>query len=86
MPRSALTQTERQWGQQLGVELRRIRGVRTAAEIALAAGVSLDTLRKLEQGGIPSPGFFLVARLARALDAPLPRLADHAMRSSRRRK
>jgi hypothetical protein len=35
----------------------------------------------LEQGGIPSPGFFLVARLAHVLDAPLNQLAADAMRN-----
>lgn len=86
MPRPALSDRERLQGEQLGAELRRLRGARTAADVANAAGVPLDTLRKLEQGGTPSPGFFLVARLARELGAPLNRLADKAMpRKGRRR-
>ncbi|TMS50401.1 helix-turn-helix transcriptional regulator [Mycobacterium sp. DBP42] len=79
MPRPALSDNDRQLGKRLGAELRRRRGARTAADVASAAGVPLDTLRKLEQGGTPSPGFFLVARLARELDMPLNQLADRAM-------
>ncbi|WP_081633301.1 helix-turn-helix transcriptional regulator [Mycobacterium sp. 360MFTsu5.1] len=86
MPRPALTEHERLQGEKLGAELRRLRGGRTAAEVSNAAGVPLDTLRKLEQGGTPSPGFFLIARLARELGIPLNQLADRAMRTERRRK
>ncbi|WP_111511327.1 helix-turn-helix domain-containing protein [Mycobacterium kyogaense] len=86
MPRPPLSDNDRQLGKRLGAELRRLRGVRTAADVASAAGVPLDTLRKLEQGGTPSPGFFLVARLARELDMPLNQLADKAMPRKRRRR
>ncbi len=85
MPRPTLTERDREWGRRLGAELRRLRGQRTAVEVANHAGVPLDTLRKLEQGGTSSPGFFLIARLAQVLDAPLPQLADKAMRPKRRR-
>lgn len=84
MPRPPLPERDRQWGRRLGAELRRLRGHRTAAEVADHAGVPLDTLRKLEQGGTSSPGFFLIVRLAQVLDVPLPQLADNAMRSKRR--
>ncbi|MBA0045117.1 helix-turn-helix transcriptional regulator [Mycobacteroides sp. LB1] len=85
MPRPMLSKDDRAQGKQLGDELRRLRGKRTAAEVADEAGVSLDTLRKLEQGGTPTPGFFLIARVARALDIPLNQLADKAMSGRRRR-
>lgn len=42
------------------------------------AGVSLDVLRKLEQGGVATPGFFLVAKIAMALRVPLDDLAAEA--------
>ncbi|WP_016888808.1 helix-turn-helix domain-containing protein [Mycobacteroides abscessus] len=86
MPRPALSDNDRLQGERLGAELRRLRGARTAADVSRAAGVPLDTLRKLEQGGTPSPGFFLVARLARELDMPLNRLADKAMPKRGRRR
>ncbi|MBN7315797.1 helix-turn-helix domain-containing protein [Mycobacteroides abscessus subsp. massiliense] len=86
MPRPLLSKDERAQGKRLGGELRRLRGNRTAAEVADEAGVSLDTLRKLEQGGTPTPGFFLIARVARALDTPLNQLADNVMSGGRRRR
>lgn len=86
MPRPTLLDAERARGERLGVELRRLRGRRSAAEVATAAGVPLDTLRKLEQGATCSPGFFLIARLAKVLDVELNYLADKAMsRKGRRR-
>ncbi|WP_158375168.1 helix-turn-helix domain-containing protein [Cellulosimicrobium cellulans] len=67
MPRPALTEEERANGRALGSVLRALRGSASAAQIAASAGVSLDTLRKLEQGAVAAPGFFLVVRLAGAL-------------------
>lgn len=71
-----LSEEERLRGQKLGAELRRLRGKRTAAEVARAADVPLDTLRKLEQGAVSSPGFFLIARLAHELNASLGEIAS----------
>ena len=85
MPRSALSDLDRRRGQLLGAELQRLRGPRTAAEVALGAGIPLDTLRKLEQGGISSPGFFLVAKLAQELGVPLGEIALKVMTKGRRR-
>jgi transcriptional regulator with XRE-family HTH domain len=44
--------------------------------VAIAAGISLDTLRKIERGAIAAPTFFTVAALARVLDLDLTALAD----------
>jgi len=40
-------------------------------EVAAASGVSVETLRKIESGRIPTPAFFTVASVAAALHLPL---------------
>ena len=65
MARQQLTHGDRARGRRLGDALRTARGQRSQAEVARSAEMSLDTLRKLEQGGTPTPGFFLVVVLAR---------------------
>ena len=75
MVRPPLTAAERDRGRRLGALLRAARGDRTPAEIATASGVSLEALRKIESGRVPTPAFFTVAALARALDVPLDELA-----------
>ncbi len=71
MPRARLTDEDRRRGIALGAAIQSWRGAESASLLALRAGVSVDTLRKIEQGGIPSPGFFLVARLADAMGVDL---------------
>ena len=60
-------------GRSLGALLRAARGDRSPAEIAAASGVSLEALRKIETGRVPTPAFSMVAALAGALDVPLDR-------------
>ncbi|MBB2924115.1 helix-turn-helix transcriptional regulator [Cellulomonas cellasea] len=79
MPRPALSPSERENGRALGAALKALRGTTTAAQIARAADVPLDTLRKLEQGGIPTPGFFLIVRLAAALGTTPNDLAEQTL-------
>jgi len=43
-------------------------------DVAAAAGVSAETLRKIETGRAPTPAFFTVAALAHALDLSLDEL------------
>jgi transcriptional regulator with XRE-family HTH domain len=74
--RTPLTPDERERGLALGQALQRARGRRNAAEVALRAGISLDTLRKIERGAIPTPAFFTVAALARVLEVNLVTLAE----------
>jgi transcriptional regulator with XRE-family HTH domain len=74
--RTPLTPDERERGVALGQALQRARGGRSAAEVALRAGISLDTLRKIERGAIPTPAFFTVAALARVLEVNLVALAE----------
>jgi transcriptional regulator with XRE-family HTH domain len=71
MVRAPLTDDQRQRGLALGRALQRARGSRSAAEVAQRAGISLDTLRKIERGAIATPAFFTVAALARVLDLDL---------------
>ncbi|MGW4464597.1 helix-turn-helix domain-containing protein [Micromonospora sp. NBC_01796] len=76
MVRTPLTEDERERGLALGRILQRARGTRSAAQVALRAGISLDTLRKIERGAIATPAFFTVAALAEVLDLDLNDLAD----------
>jgi transcriptional regulator with XRE-family HTH domain len=82
MVRPPLTAEERERGRRLGALLREARGARTPAEVSAASGVSLEALRKIESGRVPTPAFFTVAALAAALDLPLDRLADQVTRTA----
>jgi len=75
MVRTPLTEQERARGIALGRVLQEARGGRSAAEVAAQAGISLDTLRKIERGAIATPAFFTVTALARVLDLDLAVLA-----------
>jgi hypothetical protein len=44
--------------------------------------VSLDTWRRVEQGRVPTPGFFLVADIADALEVGLDELASAARKAA----
>ncbi|GAA2276957.1 helix-turn-helix transcriptional regulator [Nonomuraea roseoviolacea subsp. roseoviolacea] len=76
MVRPPLTPEERLRGEQLGVTLRLARGERSIVEVAAAAGMSAETLRKIETGRIATPAFFTIAALADVLGVSLDRLAD----------
>jgi len=75
MVRPPLSPRERERGRALGAALRDARGARSMVEVAAAAGVPVETLRKIESGRVPTPAFFTVAALATALDLPLATLA-----------
>ncbi len=75
MVRTPLTPEERERGRSLGLLLRQARGERSMAEIAARAGVSAETLRKIETGRAPTPAFFTIAALAVALDLTLDEIA-----------
>ena len=75
MVRTPLTEDQRDRGRALGQVLRAARGPRSAASVASEAGISLDTLRKIERGAISAPAFFTVASLAGALGLDLTDLA-----------
>ncbi|MEU8661681.1 helix-turn-helix domain-containing protein [Actinoplanes philippinensis] len=76
MVRQPLTPEQIAAGRRLGAALRAARGGRSLAEVALAAGISPETLRKIETGRLPAPAFGTVVCLSQALDIPLAGLAD----------
>ncbi|MEV4458305.1 helix-turn-helix transcriptional regulator [Microbispora sp. NPDC049633] len=75
MVRVPLTPEERLRGERFGALLRQARGERSMVEVAAAAGLSAETLRKIETGRAPTPAFFTVAALADALGLSLDELA-----------
>ncbi|MEU7011071.1 helix-turn-helix transcriptional regulator [Streptomyces sp. NPDC046332] len=74
MVRTPLTPEERERGERLGRILREARGDRSMVEIAATAGLSAETLRKIETGRAPTPAFFTVAALARVLGLSMDEL------------
>lgn len=71
MVRPPLSLQDRERGNRLGEVLRAARGERTTVEVAAAAGVSVETLRKIEHGRVPTPAFFTVLTIARAVGLSL---------------
>ncbi len=43
-------------------------------DVAAAAGISVETLRKIERGRVPTPAFFTVAALCEAVGLSLDAL------------
>lgn len=74
MVREPLNPQQRQRGHQLGRPLRAARGPRSMVEIATTSGISVETLRKIETGRIPTPAFFTVAAIAEAVGLSLDAL------------
>jgi transcriptional regulator with XRE-family HTH domain len=76
MVRLPLTPAQVDAGRRLGAYLRAARAGRDPNEVASAAGISPETLRKIETGRLPSPAFGTVVGLSRALGLPLEELAE----------
>ena len=76
MVRQPLTAEQIAAGRRLGAALRAARTGRSLVEVALAAGISPETLRKIEAGRLPAPAFGTVVCLSQALDVPLNDLAE----------
>lgn len=74
MVRTPLTPAERERGERLGRLLRDARGARSMVEVAAQAGLSAETLRKIETGRAPTPAFFTVAAIAGALGLSMDEL------------
>jgi transcriptional regulator with XRE-family HTH domain len=74
MVRVPLTPADRERGERLGRLLREARGERSLADVAGTAGISAETLRKIETGRIPTPAFFTVSALAGALGLSMDEL------------
>jgi transcriptional regulator with XRE-family HTH domain len=79
MVRSPLTPQQLAAGKRLGAHLRQARGDRTLADVAQAASISPETLRKIETGRLATPAFTTVAALAAVLEIPLDDLARICM-------
>ncbi|CAM2842023.1 helix-turn-helix transcriptional regulator [Saccharomonospora xinjiangensis] len=75
MVRLPLTPEQVEAGVRLGALLRELRGDRGLDEVARAATMSPETLRKIETGRLPSPAFGTVVRLADALGVSVEELA-----------
>ncbi|MGQ0842407.1 helix-turn-helix domain-containing protein [Actinokineospora sp.] len=71
MVRPPLSQDERDRGELLGGLLRAARAERSMVAVAAAAGISVETLRKIERGRVPTPAFFTVAAIAGAVGLAL---------------
>lgn len=78
MVRVPLTAEEIKRGQELGAALRMARGARTMVDVALCAGVSVETLRKIETGRSPSPEFFTILRICAELGMSMDSLGSPA--------
>lgn len=77
MVRLPLTAEQLAAGKRLGEQLRQARGGnRTLAEVAEAAAISPETLRKIETGRLATPAFSTIAALARVLPLSLDALAE----------
>jgi transcriptional regulator with XRE-family HTH domain len=74
MGRQPLSKAEHARGVRLGQVLRAARGNRSGVEVAAAAGISVETLRKIEHGRVPTPAFFTVVAIARAVNLPIDTL------------
>ncbi|MFI8438879.1 helix-turn-helix domain-containing protein [Streptomyces sp. NPDC079020] len=74
MVRTPLTPEERLRGERLGSLLREARAGRSMTAVAASAGISAETLRKIETGRAPTPAFFTVAALAGALGLSMDEL------------
>ena len=71
MVRLPHTPAEVERGRRLGALLRRARGERAMLETALAAGLSPETLRKIESGRVATPAFPTIAAVAEVLGLSL---------------
>jgi transcriptional regulator with XRE-family HTH domain len=71
MVRLPLTREEIERGQRLGALVRRARDDRSMLAVALDAGVSPETLRKIESGRVATPAFPTIAAIAAVLGLSL---------------
>lgn len=74
MVRLPLTLMELQRGERLGALLRTARAERTMVDVAFDAGISPETLRKIESGRIATPAFATIATIAGVLNISLDEL------------
>lgn len=85
MVRLPLSAAEIERGERLGAMLRRARGERTILDISLDAGVSPETLRKIESGRVATPAFPTIAALTDVLGLSLDAVWREITRSEQNR-
>ena len=88
MVRMPLTPADVERGERLGALLRRARGARSMLSVALDAGISPETLRKIESGRVATPSFSTIAAVAGVLRLSLDAVwaeveSAHAIASTR---
>lgn len=71
MVKLPLTPEEIERGRRLGALLRQARGQRSMVQVAMSAGISPETLRKIETGRVAVPAFPTVAVIADVLGLSL---------------
>jgi DNA-binding XRE family transcriptional regulator len=76
MVRVPLSPEQVRAGQRLGALIRAARAGRDPEVIARSAGISPETLRKIEVGRMPSPSFGTVIGLCNALGLPVQNAVD----------
>lgn len=76
MVRYPLTPEQVEAGRRLGALLRDTRAERDLSAVAQAAGISPETLRKIETGRLPTPAFGTIVCLSDALGLPIEDLAS----------
>lgn len=74
MPRQSLTPTEHARGARLGVILREARGQCSPSDVSAQAGISSETLRKIEGGRVATPAFSTIAALSVVLGLSLDQI------------
>lgn len=75
MVRLPLTPEQIEAGKRLGRSLREARAGRDLGMVARAAGISPETLRKIEAGRLPTPAFGTIVCLSDVLGLPIDDLA-----------
>jgi transcriptional regulator with XRE-family HTH domain len=75
MVRIPLSPEQRDSGRRMGELFRRARGAESMVAVAARCGLSVDSVRKIETGRVPTPSFATVAALAQAVGLSLDDLA-----------
>ncbi len=81
MVRLPLSAAEVERGERLGSLLRRARGERSILDTAIEAGISPETLRKIESGRVATPAFPTIAAVADVLGLSLDDVWSEISRS-----
>ncbi len=69
-----MSEEDRRRGKALGEQLQALRGALTSEQMAQQAKVKVDTLRRIEAGAVPTPGFFMVGQIVKAAGGTLDQL------------